>query len=61
MTDEQAQTLRDMASFITWSLTHAPSYKQVLITLHHDSSGLLAQEPCFLPRTTGYQTVLAKS
>jgi len=58
LTEQQLTIAQDIVAFIGWCIKHDKPFDWCLINVHHDIQGLLAQEPCFLPRTTGYAKIL---
>jgi len=55
MTQKELETLQDMVGFIEWSVTNQRDFQWILSNLGHDITGLLSNEPAFLPRTSGYR------
>ncbi len=55
---QQLMVLTDMQSFIAWAIKnyadHHLDFQQILFTLNHDIRGIAADDPYFLPRTSGY-------
>ena len=63
MTPEQEQQLRDMQGWLEYCLLHSVKYTSALVSLAHDSSGLLnayhqTDGFPFEPRTIGYAQYL---
>ena len=54
MEDKDKKTLEDMVGFINWSIDNDQRLGFVLSTLGHDIGGILHEEECFCPRTSGY-------
>lgn len=55
MTQKELETLQDLVGFIEWSVVNQRDYRWILSNLGHDLFGILNDEPCFLPRTSGYR------
>lgn len=51
------ENLKDMIGFIRFSEKNKKSLPYITGNLMHDINGLADMDPCFLPRTTGYDTV----
>lgn len=58
LTAKQEMVLTDLAAFITWSIKNYGDmpldFEGVLYTVQHDIRGIAADDPYFLPRTSGY-------
>ena len=59
MTSNEKKVLQDFAGFLLFVLENQKekrfrSFSDVLFNLSHDIRGLVNQEKCFVPRTTGY-------
>ena len=62
MTKKEQKILLDLAGFIAFAYEHPKkvSFNKALATLAHDIRGLVNEEPCFSPRSSGYAEVIAK-
>lgn len=58
MSEKEIRMLRDLAAYIVWSLQYRDNYNRVLYNVDHDCVGILTNDSCFLPRTTGYEKIL---
>lgn len=58
MNKAEKQSLKDIVSFVEWSVEHDEPYSKVLTTLSHDIYGLQmtlhGKNDGFLPRTSGW-------
>ena len=57
MTDKNKEILKDIIAFIDWSIKNDRSFFWVLGNLGHDVRGLVMEEECFTPRTSGYSLI----
>ncbi|MBA7576078.1 hypothetical protein ES708_17915 [subsurface metagenome] len=58
LTKNELKILVDMQSFITFAVITDKQFKWTLANLSHDCWGILNEEPCFLPRSSGYSEYL---
>ena len=54
MLDKEIEILKDLESYIKFSIKEDISFTSVLYTIGHDVRGLINEDECFLPRTSGY-------
>ncbi len=56
MTEEEKQILRDMGCYLLWVATQEDiTIHSALYTISHDVGGIVHEEKCFCPRTSGYE------
>lgn len=60
MTNREIEILEDMKAYMDFCMKHNTTLDECLVTIAHDCGGLLRQEECFGPRTSGYAEHMKK-
>lgn len=58
MSEKEKQILRDMGAYLMWiAKQEGISFHAAMYTISHDVGGIVNEERCFTPRTSGYEAM----